>query len=115
MSEQVFDIDKIMTAFGGDKDIFLSVTETFLNELPEELKKLREFLETKEVDRLRISAHTLKGQAATFYCKTAREVAFELENAARENDLEKASGLLKDVEQSFKELSMALKKTMDEN
>jgi HPt (histidine-containing phosphotransfer) domain-containing protein len=55
---------------------------TFLTNYPSQLSDLQEAIDTRDVDRLRRRAHTLRGAMSLFAASEAAEAARELEKAA---------------------------------
>jgi len=105
MSSQIFNKQKTLDAFGGDEEILHSVSESFIAELPNELSRLRNAIDEGDLEAIRISTHTLKGQAGTFYAQNAKNIASELEAYSKDNEIETIKDQLEDFEKAFLELS----------
>jgi HPt (histidine-containing phosphotransfer) domain-containing protein len=89
---------------GGDEALLLDLAQTLLDEAPRLLNNLREAVERRDPDALRLAAHTLKGSVRPFGAPRASEFAFRLETMGRRRDLNGADEALPDLEQELEEL-----------
>jgi HPt (histidine-containing phosphotransfer) domain-containing protein len=74
--------EELMTRMGGDEALLRRLVHTFLTNYPSQLSDLQEAIDTRDVDRLRRRAHTLRGAMSLFAASEAAEAARELEKAA---------------------------------
>jgi HPt (histidine-containing phosphotransfer) domain-containing protein len=92
---------------GGDG--FVSeVVETFLADAPTLLSTLRQALENKSADELRRAAHTLKSNGATLGAEQFATLCRELEQRARNGELDDASELVGRIEDEYELFAKAL-------
>lgn len=89
----MIDLDKIKKAFDGDEEILLAVSSEFKTQLPKDLEEFQTLVEVKDIEGLRIKAHTLKGLAGTFFCEAAKEVAEKVETAAKSDNIDEINSL----------------------
>jgi CheY-like chemotaxis protein len=85
----------------GEPDILDELIELFLDEVPTQLKALREAAhigETQSVERI---AHTLKGSSANMGALRMEALCAELEETVRSGDLSAASGHISRLEEEF--------------
>jgi signal transduction histidine kinase/CheY-like chemotaxis protein/HPt (histidine-containing phosphotransfer) domain-containing protein len=82
MRSNIIDRDELMARMGGDEALLRRLVHTFLTNYPSQLSDLREAIDTRDVDRLRRRAHTLRGAMSLFAASEAAEAARELERAA---------------------------------
>jgi CheY-like chemotaxis protein len=92
---------------GGD-DFVSEVVETFLADAPTLLSTLREALENHGADDLRRAAHTLKSNGATLGAEQFATLCRELEQRARNGELDDASELVGRIEDEYELFAKAL-------
>ena len=92
---------------GGDEFV-AEVIDTFLGDAPGLVATLRAAHGRADAEELRRTAHTLKSNGQTFGAQRFSELCRELEERAKEGDLERASELLDPVERSYAGLEQAL-------
>jgi len=71
----------------GDHQLATNVIELFLEDIPLQIRVLREFLEVGDVSGCGRQAHSIKGASASVGAERLREVAGELEKAGNAGDL----------------------------
>lgn len=108
-----FDMEKTLAAFGNDQEIFDSVAEEFVAQLPSEIEKLKTAIESGDLDTTRITSHTLKGLAGSFYAETAKAIALEIETSAKNSDLNGASEKLSVFIESFEQLKTEVQSALN--
>jgi PAS domain S-box-containing protein len=92
----------------GDVELFRELAAIFLEEWPNWLGGLREGMERPDFERLRRTAHTVKGSLGTFAARAAHAAASELEDAAARNNAGRAAVALERLEQEMAVLVPAL-------
>ena len=75
------------TSVRGDEGLLQEIVAIFLEECPAMLEAVRSALAAGDAERLRISAHTLKGAVVHFGARAAVAAATEIELAARAKNL----------------------------
>jgi HPt (histidine-containing phosphotransfer) domain-containing protein len=67
----------------GDEELVESIIEVFLDDIPNQIQALKNFLESGDVvDAIR-QAHTIKGAAANVSAEAMRAVAFDMEKIGK--------------------------------
>ena len=69
----------LLNHFRGDEEILLDMIKAFEEGVDSLINLIREAIETKNADQLRINAHTLKGIMRSFYAEDGSLMAHELE------------------------------------
>ena len=100
-------LDNLKKELGGE-NFLLEVIDAFLADSPMLLAMLRRSLDAKDANELRRAAHTLKSNGATFGAERFSELCRELEQRARNGQLEGASALVDRIEQAYEPLQEAL-------
>jgi HPt (histidine-containing phosphotransfer) domain-containing protein len=71
----------------GDKELFRTVAEAFLDECPVLVQQLRRAIAMEDTETVQKHAHTLKGSAKAVGGLTAATLAEKIELSARQSDL----------------------------
>jgi CheY-like chemotaxis protein len=104
-----FDFRTALARLEGDVEIFKEQVVFFLRDAPGLLAGLQEALAAGDAERLRTTAHRLKGLAAAFDAQAVTERAFDLEQRGQRGDLqEETSAVLKQLEEALSQLTAAL-------
>ncbi|WP_027722627.1 Hpt domain-containing protein [Maridesulfovibrio zosterae] len=72
------------------KEFLTKLFSVFIRDEPARVLKIREALESKQMDELKYLAHSLKGAAATMGADRVRKACLDLEYSARDEDEEQA-------------------------
>lgn len=96
--------------FGDDKEILSELIEIFFQEVPKMLKNIRDSIDSKDCDDLRLHAHTLKGAVSNFFADKCVEHSFALESMGRDGEvnIEVANSLFSLLEAELEVLSKDL-------
>ncbi|MBA4393679.1 MAG: hypothetical protein C0407_09020 [Desulfobacca sp.] len=106
----VFNEEELMERLMGDKDLAQLVLTGFLEDIPIQIQKLRGQLEEGQSLGVGKQAHTIKGAAANVGANSLREVAFELEQAGKEEKVDQLPGMVARLEDEFRRVKSALGK-----
>ena len=82
----VFDRQSALDMLGGRKELLHRMDEMFLRDVPEDLSRLTEFLDTQEWEEARRMAHSIKGAARTVGALRTGAVAEQLEYLCKQKD-----------------------------
>ena len=92
----------------GGRDYLYQLIDTFLEESPGLLLRLRESLEGDDPDGFRLAAHSLKSNCADYGASHMTELCKRLEAMGRDRQLEGAGVLLAEAETAYAEVQAAL-------
>jgi HPt (histidine-containing phosphotransfer) domain-containing protein len=104
----VFDKAGMMARMMDDEGLARTVVGGFLEDLPKQIEALKGYLEVGDVASAELQAHSIKGASASVGGKALREVAFELEQAAKAGDLKSVTARLPELENQFARLKESL-------
>ncbi len=102
--EPIFDRDGALKRLMGDEDLFKTVSEAFLEDIPGLIKALRESLERGDASTSERQAHSIKGASAGVGGERLRKVAFDMERDAKSGNLDAAAARLTELEGQFADL-----------
>jgi two-component system, sensor histidine kinase and response regulator len=106
--KKVYDHERVMQRVDGDKAFFAEILGMFLEDAPIKIEKIREHLKEGDLAGLELQAHSLKGAASYFGAGVLEKVAFEIELAARDRELDRARTLSESIQQEFVRFKKAL-------
>ncbi len=90
VERKAFDADRMLTQFGGDRDLLRELGQLFIELCPDQMAKIRAAIDAGDCERLAAEAHTLKGSASTMGAEQVVASAEVLERLARERQMDAA-------------------------
>jgi CheY-like chemotaxis protein len=103
-----FDFRAALTRLEGDVEIFKEQVVFFLRDAPGLLAGIQEAVAAGDADKLRTTAHRLKGLAAAFDAQAVTERAFDLEQRGQRGELPGADAVRQSLEETLGQLTAAL-------
>jgi len=100
----IWDKHKMMERLIDDEDLAKNIQDGFLADIPKQILALKAFLESGDVSGVELQAHTIKCASAYVGGERLRAVAFEMENAAKAQNLTAASSFMNELERQFDRL-----------
>jgi PAS domain S-box-containing protein len=104
----LFDWAGMMLRLMDDDELACIVMESFLGDIPAQLKALRGYLQTGDVPGIERLAHTIRGASANVGGERLRHVALVMEKAAKGGDLQTARANMAELEAQFNCLEEAM-------
>lgn len=89
VSEEIINWDQLIDRL-GDEEVINEVVPIFLKDNTERLDTLSEAVQSGDSEGIKFYAHVIKGAAKNVGAKQLSDIAYSLECAGRENDLEAA-------------------------
>lgn len=109
MSTMVFDYDDFMDRVEHDKELAVDLVEIFLEDAPDRVRAISDAIESGDPDAINRAAHALKGAAANLSAHYLRNLAYRIETAARQGDMEAAKSLFLELETAYVTLTSELR------
>ncbi|MBW1871256.1 MAG: response regulator [Deltaproteobacteria bacterium] len=106
---QVFDKSDLLNRLMDDEDLAQTIIAGFLGDIPEQIEKLKDYLQSGDASGAERQAHTIKGASANVSGAALSEVAFGLEKAVLAGDFDVAKAGLPALEAQFEKLKEAMK------
>ncbi len=104
----VFDKAALLERLLNDEELAQTVIEEFLEDLPRQIEELRNCLEAGDAPGARHRAHSIKGASASVGAEALSRVAFRMEQAGKDGNLQADRDGIPDLEARFEELKEAL-------
>jgi HPt (histidine-containing phosphotransfer) domain-containing protein len=89
-------------------DFLPELIETYLEETPQLIERLRKAFSDSDADAFRRQAHSIKSSSASLGALKFSELARELEMLGKGGDLTGASPKLEELEKAFQQVTLAL-------
>jgi PAS domain S-box-containing protein len=104
----VYDRAGFLARMMDDEGLRAAIQETFLGDMPAQLKVLGEVVARGDVDEAGALAHRIAGAAGNVGGEVMREVAVAMENAGRARDLAAQARLYPELQERFHQLKEAM-------
>ncbi len=104
----ILDRADVFQRFGGDESLIAEIYRFFLEDLPSEIEALQEYVKAGKIDNIECKAHGIRGIAANMGGAALKEIASEIETAARSGDLSSARYHMGELEAEFARLKAAI-------
>jgi PAS domain S-box-containing protein len=105
----VWDRQKLLARLMDDEDLAIAIQDSFLEDIPQQIQKLKTFLEIGDVSEIMRQAHTIKGAAANIGGERLRFVAYEMEKAAGSQDLAAVGSFMEELGVQFDRLKETMR------
>lgn len=107
-SRVIFDRAGLLERFMGDEEISKQIIQIFLDDMPQQIKALKRYIETGNATSGELQAHTIKGAAANVGGGSLRGLASELEQACKAGELDSIVTRLEELEAAFAQLKQII-------
>ena len=97
MEKEIID-SKFLESMANKRPFLKRMFTVFISQEPKRIMEIREALNSREVERLRHLAHSLKGGAATIGVERVRECCLNLEKASKAEDMDAALANMEKLE-----------------
>ncbi len=102
--KDIFDIEEAVDTFMGDREIVLQLLKTLTEKTARAIEEIAEGLSEEDMQKIRSSAHAVKGSSQNLSAMRVGAVAEELENAAAEGDRDAAAKAFDGLKSRYDEL-----------
>ncbi len=100
-AKDIFDEEALLRRLMGDRRLATTILKGFLQDVPSQLKILRQRLDQRDAPGTRSQAHTLKGASATVSARGLNTVALAMERAGAAGQLDRCGELLPSAVDQF--------------
>jgi HPt (histidine-containing phosphotransfer) domain-containing protein len=105
----------MMSHVANDRQLFVHVLNLFLQGSIEVMVRIRKAVAAHDPEAIAMSAHALKGSAATIGAERVRKVAGDLERMGRSGEIASAKTLMSNLENTFAELLPVIRPLADKS
>jgi PAS domain S-box-containing protein len=103
-SVSIFDKEGLIRRLMGDETLAKAIKESFMEDVPKQLKMLQSYLEDGDALSIQRQAHTIKGAAANMGGLVLAAVALEVEKSGMRGDLDAVRSRMEDLNTAFEQL-----------
>lgn len=109
-ADVIFDQKDFLERVESDMELARQVGEMFLEDAREKIAAMRDLIDKNHAGELVNAAHSLKGASANMSALRLRRIAADLENAAKNEDIDGARAMIGPLENAFAEFESELKR-----
>ena len=102
-------LNQLLKLLGGDRDNYIKLIDSFLEETPKLIEGIRTALRNKDNELLRRMSHTLKSTSRDFGAIQLSTQGAKLEAIAKTGSMEGTPGLMTEVETEYASVDRALR------
>ncbi|MBN1765118.1 MAG: PAS domain S-box protein [Sedimentisphaerales bacterium] len=100
----VFDMNEVLPALGGDIETLKGIMDIYLDVLHIDIQELKKGIAHRDLERILQDSIKIKDAAAHIGAKAVQQIAYQMEQTAREGKQELYDHLLKELEQELNRL-----------
>jgi HPt (histidine-containing phosphotransfer) domain-containing protein len=93
---------------GGEEEFLIELLNDLKEMIKENLKKTKSYIREKNYHEIRELAHSMKGASGNLGLNTLYDTTLNLENNAKEENLEKINEYFRNLEQDYINLNILL-------
>ncbi len=105
---QVFNLEPTLERLGGNRSLFVTLAEFFLEDVDKLVERLQAALHHQTPREIELAAHGIKGLCATFDGSQGVAAAWAIERAAQAKDLDNSPKLIEPLISAIAHLKEAL-------
>ncbi|MCB9481955.1 MAG: response regulator [Desulfobacteraceae bacterium] len=114
-NKKIFDPGDLSLRLMDDINLVNAVLEGFLEDIPVQIKILKDFVENQNLDEASMQAHKIKGAAANISANILKNTAYEMEKAGNDGNINLFKLLMPKLEKDFSRLAILIRSFMDKN
>ncbi|PYY16829.1 MAG: hypothetical protein DMG60_13740 [Acidobacteria bacterium] len=103
----LIDENKVLAGLGGDRELMSDVLRLFIEDSARLLREMHTAIARKNSEAIRLVAHALKGSIANLSSGTARQLAAEIEQMGKRDELKNAAARVDELERELVLLQQA--------
>jgi DNA-binding response OmpR family regulator len=97
----LFDRNALEALLMHDETMVQEIIDTFLDDMPRQLQRLKEAIEKETLQEVQARAHAIKGAAGNVRGLAMSAIALEIEQAAKDRKMTVIPGLMTELEHQF--------------
>ena len=109
INEVLFDFVHLETMSSGDDEFKKELIETYLDDISDRLEKIESHINSGNIEKIIIEAHTIKGASYSVGAKKVGDEAYGIEISAKQGDLKNAVDRFESLKSAFEKTKKILK------
>lgn len=105
-------VDAFLNYLGGDKELFNSMSRSFLDQYRQLVQRLEQAIQTRNAREVELAAHRLGGTLTYFDPANTSQLAARLEEMGRQGSLEDADKCFQELSQNIDRLAAAFEECL---
>jgi HPt (histidine-containing phosphotransfer) domain-containing protein len=97
-SSGAIDSAALLSNLDSDRDLLRQLIDRFAADNPEQMKRIRDAIATRDGEALRLAAHSIKGSLGNFTATRACDLAQQLEDAGKQGDFREVASVFAALE-----------------
>lgn len=110
VSSDIIDNGYLLNRYDGNEEVVRELWGVFLDDLPRQIGEIRKAFGSADLELLELQAHSIKGSSGAIGAKVLRDVACQIEHAAKEKEMSKAVAHLERLEFELNRVEAALRR-----
>jgi len=102
-------LDRLREMVGGDEAFLIELIQTFLEDAPQDLTRMRQALESQDAALLRRAAHSLKSNSAEFGASALHQMCKQMEKMGKQGIFDGAAERVSEIESEYERVKKALR------
>lgn len=98
------DLPSALERIGGDESFLFDLINIYTEDFSEKFTRLQQAIKSEDFETIRELGHNLKGSSANLSLIPLQEVSFDMEEAGKTRDIEKAQKSLLLLDKEFRRL-----------
>ena len=107
-ASSIFDMAELLDRMADDRGLAEEILDSFLQEMPQQIQRLKTCVEAGQTNEVAESAHSIRGASASVSGKALQSLALEIEQAARTEDMATVRVQATGIDQQFLRLQEAI-------
>ena len=109
-----YDKKAIIERIDGDMDLFKQLIELFVKEVPLQINKIKQAIKKNDSESITLFSHTIKGSAYNIRAMELKQIAFDIEQAGKTNNINLAASKIAALESAYENLYSELSRVIKE-
>jgi CheY-like chemotaxis protein/HPt (histidine-containing phosphotransfer) domain-containing protein len=105
----IFDQENFKERLMGDQQLAQKIINGFLEDMPRQINQLKKVVMKKDIDASAYQAHKIKGAAGNICGDAFREIAYQMEKAGKNRDMDAIETLMPILEKKYNQLAKAIR------
>jgi len=103
-----FDKGSFLALIDSDKELFQSLLELYSKDWPQVIQNIKQGIQSKDFRAIEYNGHRIKGNLRNFYATELSELAYKVEEAGRNENINHLRETVVILEEGLKKLEVEL-------
>jgi signal transduction histidine kinase/CheY-like chemotaxis protein/HPt (histidine-containing phosphotransfer) domain-containing protein len=108
----VFDYAAMSERLMDDQDLIQLIADAYLTDMPVQIEQLKTFVQDGDVEQAAAQVHKIKGASSNVGAMVLSALAFKMEQAGKEGDIDMISQNVTTLEQCFEQIKSTMEETL---